>query len=210
MSRDKSAKSVRPNASGGSIVTPANVLTAIRLLLIPLLVCTIIGAQWPMAAITITLAIATDVYDGKLARHYDSASPLGGFFDHGTDALLVSSSAWALAQTGLIHPWLWPFIGLAFAQYALDSKILLGRVLRTSKLGKYNGIGYYALACTAIGSQTLAVLFQTPLQHWPLLQQSLQWLDRGVALAAWLLLASTILSMGERGIHLLRTDPQDH
>ena len=111
MSRDKSAKSVRPNASGGSIVNPDNVLTATRLLLIPLLVWTIIGAQWLMAAITITLAIATDVYDGKLARYYNSASPLGGFFDHGTDALLVSSSAWALAQTGLIHPWHRPLIG---------------------------------------------------------------------------------------------------
>ena len=210
MSKDKSATSVRRNASGVSIFNPANLLTAIRFLLIPLLVWTITGAQWLMAAITITLAIVTDVYDGKLARHYNNASPLGGLFDHGTDALLVSSSAWALAQTGLIHPWLWPIIGLAFAQYALDSRILLGRVLRTSKLGKFNGVGYYVLACTAIGSQTLTVLFQTPLQYWPLLQQCLQWLDRGVALAAWLLLASTILSMGERGIHLLRTVPQDH
>ena len=210
MSKDRSAKAIRRNRSGGSIVNPANVLTGIRLLLIPLLVWSIIGAQWLIAATTIALAIVTDVYDGKLARHYNSASALGGFFDHATDALLVSSSAWALAQKGLVHPWLWPLIGLAFAQYALDSKILQGRVLRTSKLGKYNGIGYYVLACTAIGSQTLAAVFQMPLQHWPLLVQCLQWLDRGVALAAWLLLASTILSMAERGIHLLRKDPQDH
>ena len=43
-----------------------------------------------------------------------------------------------------------------------------------------------------------------------LLEQGLHWLDRGVALAAWLLLASTILSMAERLIHLLRTDPEEH
>ena len=209
MSKDRSAKLIHQNTSGSSVVNPANVLTAIRFLLIPFLVWNIIGAQWLMAATTIALAIVTDVYDGKLARHYNSASPLGGFFDHGTDALLVSSSAWALAQTGLIHPWLWPFIGLAFAQYAWDSKILLGRILRTSQIGKYNGIGYYVLACTAIGSQALAVLFLTPIQHRPLLER-LHWLDRGVALAAWLLLASTILSMAERLIHLLRTDPEEH
>ena len=210
MSKDRSAKLIHQNTSGSSVVNPANVLTAIRFLLIPFLVWNIIGAQWLMAATTIALAIVTDVYDGKLARHYNSASPLGGFFDHGTDALLVSSSAWALAQTGLIHPWLWPFIGLAFAQYAWDSKILLGRNLRTSQIGKYNGIGYYVLACTAIGSQALAVLFLTPFQHRPLLEHGLHWLDRGVALAAWLLLASTILSMAERLIHLLRTDPEEH
>lgn len=209
MSKDRSARSIRKNRPGGSIVNPANGLTAIRLLLIPFLIWTVVSAQWLMAAAMLTLAIVTDVYDGKLARHYNSASPLGGFFDHGTDALLVSSCAWALAQAGLIHSWLWAFIGLAFAQYALDSKILLGRVLRTSKLGKYNGIGYYVLASTAIGSQTLAALFLTPLQHWPLLEQCLAWLDAGVALAAWLLLASTILSMGERLIHLRRRDPQE-
>ena len=209
MSKDRSARPIHLSTRRGSIVNPANVLTAIRLLLIPILVWAIVGTQWLTAAITIALAIVTDIYDGKLARHYNSASPLGGFFDHGTDALLVSSSAWALAQNGLIHAWLWPFIGFAFAQYALDSKILQGRVLRTSKLGKYNGIGYYVLACTAIGSQTLAVVFQTSLQQSPLLAQCLRWLDHAVALAAWLLLASTILSMGERGLHLLRTNSRN-
>ena len=44
----------------------------------------------------------------------------------------------------------------------------------------------------------------------PLLEHGLHWLDRGVALAAWLLLASTILSMAERLIHLLRKDPEEH
>lgn len=205
MSKDKSTKPPPPRAFGSSIVNLANALTAIRLLLVPLLAWYVVGDQWLFAAITITFAIITDIYDGKLARLFNSASPLGGFFDHGTDALLVSASAWALAEADLIHPWLWPFILFAFAQYALDSNILQGRVLRTSKLGRYNGIGYYVLACAAIGSQTLAVLLDVPL-----LKVGLQWLDRAVALAAWLLLASTILSIGERLIHLLRKDLQEN
>ncbi len=206
MSQDENTKPPPPSSFGGSIINPANALTTVRLLLVPLLAWYVVGDQWLHAAVTITFAIITDIYDGKLARLYNSASPLGGFFDHGTDALLVSVSAWALAEAGLIHPWLWPFILFAFAQYALDSNILQGRVLRTSKLGRYNGIGYYVLACAAIGSQTLAVLLDAPLQHWPPLQRSLQWLDLAIALAAWLLLASTILSIGERLIHLLRKD----
>ena len=95
-----------------------------------------------MAASTIALAIVTDIYDGKLARHYNSASPLGGFGSRHRCARLPCSSAWALAQNGLIHAWLWPFIGFRFfAQYALDSKIL-----RAAFYARANWVNTMALA----------------------------------------------------------------
>ena len=36
------------------------------------------------------------------------ASTFGGLFDRATDAIFVSTGAWALAAVGLINPWLWP------------------------------------------------------------------------------------------------------
>ena len=133
----------------------ANSLTIIRLMLAPVLGWSITHGHWWLAAFTMAGAIASDVFDGKLARSHGTASSFGGFFDHATDAIFVSTGAWALAAVGLINPWLWPLIGIAFLQYTLDSNSLRGHELRTSKLGRYNGVGYYALVSTAIGYQAL-------------------------------------------------------
>ena len=133
----------------------ANSLTMIRLVSAPVLGWSITHGHWWLAAFIMAGATASDVFDGKLARSQGTASPFGGFFDHATDAIFVSIGAWALAAVGLINPWLWPLIGIAFLQYALDSNSLRGHELRTSKLGRYNGVGYYALVGSAIGYQAL-------------------------------------------------------
>ena len=163
----------------------------------------VVGDQWLHAAVTITFAI-TDIYDGKLARLYNSASPLGGFFDHGTDALLVSVSAWALAG------WSHPPVALAFHLIRLCAvRIRLqhpaGRVLRTSKLADTTALAitYWLVPLSAARRWRFCLMRRCNIG---LLQRSLQWLDLAIALAAWLLLASTILSIGERLIHLLRRD----
>jgi phosphatidylglycerophosphate synthase len=174
-----------------------------RLLSAPLLGWSIITGYWWLAVVTMCAAIASDVFDGKLARLQNTASAFGGFFDHATDAIFVSTGAWALAATQLINPWLWPLIGLAFMQYTLDSNSLRGQQLRTSKLGKYNGIGYYALISTAIGCQALASLYTSSQTNVPLLDQLLTLLHSAVAAAAWCLLASTVASMLDRLRHIV-------
>jgi len=70
----------------------------------------------------------------------------------------------------------------------LDSKALAGASLKTSRLGRYNGIGYYILLGTGISAYILP---------WPAL-------STGVFLAAWLLVATTVISMGDRAIMLNR------
>ena len=192
-----------PIATHPSFFNAANSLTMARLLSAPLLGWSIITGYWWLAVVTMCAAIASDVFDGKLARLQNTASAFGGFFDHATDAIFVSTGAWALAATQLINPWLWPLIGLAFMQYTLDSNSLRGRQLRTSKLGKYNGIGYYALVSTAIGCQALASLYTSSQTNVPLLDQLLTLLHSAVAAAAWCLLASTVASMLDRLMHIV-------
>ena len=186
-----------------SFVNTANSLTMIRLVLAPVLGWSITHGHWWLAAFTVLGAIASDVLDGKLARSQGTASSFGGFFDHATDAIFVSTGAWALAAVDLINPWLWPLIGIAFLQYTLDSNLLRGQQLRTSKLGKYNGIGYYALVSAAIGCQTL--LSTSPLSpaRLPMLQELLGTLHNAVEAAAWLLLISTLISMIDRLRHVI-------
>jgi phosphatidylglycerophosphate synthase len=150
------------------------------------------------------VAVVTDIYDGRLARARGTVSAWGGLFDHGTDALLVSTGIWALANTGLINSWLWPLILIAFLQYALDSKALSGQVLRTSKLGKYNGIGYYVLLSAGIGISLFDHLLLLTGQASGVLTVLLDWLNKPLNAAAWLLLFNTIASITDRLFHLLR------
>ena len=192
-----------PLTTQRSFVNAANSLTMIRLVLAPVLGWSITHGHWWLAAFTMVGAIASDVFDGKLARSQGTASSFGGFFDHATDAIFVSAGAWALAAVDLINPWLWPLIGIAFLQYTLDSNSLRGHQLRTSKLGRYNGIGYYALVSTAIGYQALLSTTLLSPDRLPMLPELLATLQSALGAAAWLLLVSTLISMVDRLRHVI-------
>ncbi len=172
------------------LITWANLLTIGRLLAI--LPCTwaILSDQWPIAAVLFTLAVISDFLDGPLARRYGQASAFGGLLDHATDALFVSTCLAALAWTGYVNAWLPGFVVLAFSQYMLDSKALAGQILRTNWLGRNNGIGYYVLVGIPVVRNALEL-------SWPS--------DRVIELLAWLLLATTAISMLERACVYLRT-----
>jgi CDP-diacylglycerol--glycerol-3-phosphate 3-phosphatidyltransferase len=163
----------------------ANVLTAVRLLLIvPFALLMARGgtryAAW--AALMLAVAIATDLLDGPLARRRGTVSAAGGTFDHTADFLFVTSGLAAGASRGAF-PWILPvLVAAAFIQYVADSYWLhRGRTLRTSRLGRYNGILYFA----PLGGDILIRLGLTFLQ--PLL-----------TLLVWILVVSTLISMGER------------
>ncbi len=168
--------------------TWANFLTAFRLASIPPTFFAIAFGDWLIAATLFTLAAVSDYYDGQLARRFGQATPQGGLFDHATDALYVTSACTALATLDLVNPWLCGLIPAAFIQYMLDSRSLAGRPLRTSLIGRYNGVAYFVVAGTAIGAALL---------DW-------QWLLPVVAVAAWILVATTVVSMIDRLVTLLR------
>ena len=159
------------------------------------------------------LAVVSDLLDGPLARARGSASPRGALFDHGSDALLVSSGCAALAWRGDITLWLAPAIALAFLQYALGRARQSGqpnanpsrtrdepnppvrartsgqpnanpsRALVPSQLGRANGIAYFVLLGTPLVRDAFAL-------GWPS--------AHAVKIFAWLLFASTLLSMASR------------
>ncbi|NKC00528.1 MAG: hypothetical protein GKR90_18840 [Pseudomonadales bacterium] len=162
--------------------TWANLVTSLRLTLIPATAFAILNADWILAAAIFTFVVISDVVDGKLARAFNQASPLGGLLDHATDATYVSISAWVLAELGLINPWLAPLIAVAFIQYTLDSRALAGQILRASQIGRINGIAYFVLVGTAIGSNAL---------NWDFLALPVQ-------LLAWLLVFTSLISIGDR------------
>jgi len=169
--------------------TLANALTGLRCLLIVPIAWLILNTHFAVAMILFGIAVATDVFDGKVARLRGETSALGGLFDHATDALFVSAGLWACASIDLVNDWLPWLVGAAFIQYMLDSKALAGKQLKMSAIGRNNGIAYYVLLGTCIGAAALG---------W-------SWLQGPVVAAAWALVATTIVSMVDRLYALLST-----
>ena len=123
-----------------------NALSVSRAVLAPVAFILIVDSNWILVAGILLIALVTDLADGEIARRRQQTSALGGFLDHGSDALLVASMLAAEAVLGLVTPILPVLVIVAFTQYTLDSKALQGQPLRASRLGKYNGILYFIVA----------------------------------------------------------------
>ena len=167
----------------------ANGFTALRLLAVPFSAWAVANARWYLALLLFGIAVATDLLDGMAARRFGNASSFGGFFDHATDCAFVTATLGGMAAAGWV-PWLLvALIPSAFAQYTLDSGVLSGSGLRGNLLGKCNGLGYFVLAGAIIGRQAFG----------------LDWLPVLLIDAlAWTLVATTLASMGERLLYLLK------
>ena len=125
----------------------ANFLTAIRLLLVIPVAMAIANeslfTSWLLLTL-IVIAIASDYFDGKVARALKTASARGMLFDHGTDFIFVTIALFALSTIGLSSVLLPLLIVVAFSQYVLDSYFLFKqKQLRMSFLGRWNGIFYF-------------------------------------------------------------------
>jgi len=147
------------------------------------------GSLWP--ATFVAVAIVTDHLDGMAARARGTGSPVGQVFDHTTDFLFVTGSLGGAAAAGLV-PWALPaLIVLAFVQYVTDSFVLDRRKeLRMSRLGRWNGILYFA---PLVG----VAMVRLPLPVPAGLDEGLLFL---VVATSWLLAASTVVSIVDRGL----------
>ncbi len=143
--------------------------------------------------IMLLLAIATDYFDGKVARQLNTASAKGQLFDHTTDFLFVSAGLFGAVYVGLIYLWLPVLIVLAFSQYVVDSYFLYRqKQLRMSFLGRWNGV-FYFLPLLIIGFSRLEAL-----------ESLTAFLDILLFVVVIALTLSTFVSMVDRAIAPLR------
>jgi phosphatidylglycerophosphate synthase len=163
----------------------ANALTAVRLLLVVPFAFYMAhgdGRSAIFALVAWVVALITDFLDGPIARRSGTVTAWSGTFDHTSDFLFVTSGLFAGATRGAF-PWILPIlITAAFAQYVIDSYWVHGHTkLRGSKLGRYNGIFYFVPTCADC-----------------LIRIGLRFLEPLLTILLWLLVLSTLLSMGQR------------
>jgi CDP-diacylglycerol--glycerol-3-phosphate 3-phosphatidyltransferase len=168
----------------------ANALSLLRLLLVAPFAWLVAreGDSGLWAPTLFCVAIATDLADGPLARARGTASAVGRALDHAADFAFVDAGLFAAAAGGAV-PWLLPvLVAAAFAQYVADSYWLhRAGELRMSGLGRWNGVLYFV----PLGGALLVKLGVTQLaapNRW----------------VAWLLVASTAVSIADRALSLRR------
>ncbi|MFT4518468.1 MAG: cardiolipin synthase [Halioglobus sp.] len=175
------------------MLTLANALSVLRILLAAPTAWAVTQGWWGLASLLLAVAIISDLFDGPVARKRGQDSAAGGLLDHSCDALYVVSAFAALSSLSMVPVLLPILVVFAFVQYVLDSNALKGKTLRTNQLGRYNGIAYYALLVIAFAAALLAPV--ATLQ--PLLN-----------ILGWILIVSTLLSMSDRFWTLFNQGPQ--
>ena len=73
------------------LMSVPNLLSLSRIIMAGFMYWAVSGSEWYIAVTILWLAIFTDVLDGYLARRQEVLTPLGGLFDHGSDAMTLPS-----------------------------------------------------------------------------------------------------------------------
>lgn len=197
---DRVDDSSLPPDARNRLLTLANAISGARLVAAPFSLTAVLGGQWLIAAGIFLAAVASDFLDGIVARRTDTVSTVGGILDHTADAVFVTLTLWGIAYGEAqvrsdVVPGILPlFIALAFLQYLLDSKALAGQPLRTSVLGRINGIAYFVVVGVVVIRNALGI-------GW-LPDEVIYWACLGVVL-------STLISMLDRLRTLMKTPPPE-
>jgi cardiolipin synthase (CMP-forming) len=89
------------------ILTVPNVISVVRLVLIPVFVWLLLGRDDRRSAVVLLAALgATDWVDGYIARHFDQGSTLGKIIDPVADRLLLATGIGAILIDGSVPRWL--------------------------------------------------------------------------------------------------------
>lgn len=155
---------------GEDAVYLPNLITVIRILLVPIVVWLIINGAHTPAFILFLLAGISDGVDGFLARHYNWKTELGAYLDPVADKLLLVAIYVTLGFLGHMPVWLviavvsrdLLIVGAVILSWMLDRAV----ELRPSWISKANTAGQIVLAGVVLAQ--LGVLpaldpFVTPL-----------------------------------------------
>ena len=168
-----------------------NALSCLRGLSAPLFLAVANAGKWHIAFVLVVYAVLSDLLDGPIARRLNQATLFGNQLDHTADFLFVFFGLSALAfHDASVVPYALPVVQLiAFLEYALVRSPRQVAFL-PSLLGRYNGISYFVVVATA----TTQLAFQ------------IEWVPDVIVYGlAWILVVTTITSIGLRAIARRRT-----
>lgn len=94
------------NQVSSRIFTIPNVISFIRLLLVPVFLILIIQGQDGFALLVLVISSISDYFDGIIARNFNQVSRLGQLLDPAADRLMIFVALIGLAVRGILPWWL--------------------------------------------------------------------------------------------------------
>ena len=174
-------------------LTPPNLVTLLRIALIPgLVICSVEAREVPalrwVALCVLLVSLASDVLDGWLARRRGQTSPLGAFLDPLADKLLFTALFICLALP------IWPSasglpgrllpLWAAVVVISRDLYISLGALIVFMAAG---GVQVHPSRCGKLATVVFAALGVAALAGLPfLLKESLMWASAALAWVTWI------------------------
>jgi cardiolipin synthase len=153
----------RHNQVSSRILTVPNVLSFIRLLLVPLFFLLIISDRAFLALVLLAISTVTDFVDGQIARRFNQISRLGQLLDPAADRLLILAALVGLTIREVI-PW-WFAAAIVARDLVL---IVLGIVLANHGYGPLpvHHIGKFATFCLFFALPILMLGQAFPQAQW--------------------------------------------
>lgn len=126
------------------ILTVPNIVTLVRLALLPVFLWLEFGAHEEIAALVVfALASGTDWVDGQIARRTHQVSKLGKLFDPFVDRLLIAVGVIAVFFLGRVPLWILLYL------ICRDCILLIGGKILLSTVGKVPPVVYPGKFATA-------------------------------------------------------------
>jgi cardiolipin synthase len=125
-----------------TVFTAPNIITFIRLLLVPAMVYLLLEEMYGTALAVFVAAALSDAIDGFLARHFNQHSEIGAVLDPAADKLMIVCTAVTLMALKQMPTWIGVLVVLRDAVIVagfLAYRWLRGHVdMAPSLLGKFN------------------------------------------------------------------------
>jgi cardiolipin synthase len=138
-------------------LTPANQITILRLIFVPVFAILVIDRNYAWALAVLVAAAISDVVDGTVARVFRQQTPLGMALDPIADKTLMTTAYLVLAFRDVLPWWLTILVlsrDLAIVMIALLIILVAGyRPFRPSILGKMSTTVQIATIFVAVASQ---------------------------------------------------------
>lgn len=176
------------------ILTVPNVISFIRLCLVPLYLVLLLGGHDLAAAITFGVAAGTDFLDGQIARRTHTVSKLGQLLDPTVDRVLMVTGVLGVFLVGRLPLW------IILVVVARDGLLLAGGSWLLFKRGIRVPVIYPGKFATTF----LFVGFAGLILNWPLVPGlglcDLAWLpgftDASVSWGIWFIYVGLVLAIG--------------
>ncbi|MDQ1331838.1 MAG: hypothetical protein QG578_2108 [Thermodesulfobacteriota bacterium] len=155
-----------------------NILTIIRILLVPLFVIALIKDLFFSALLLFTVAGLSDGLDGLIARYFNQRTVLGAYLDPIADKLLIISAFASLAVLKIIPGWLTVIV------ISRDVLILLGIAVFSINDITVDIKPSFVSKCTTVAqiSTVIFILLNPEISGAALIKSNLYWMSAGLSI----------------------------